>query len=253
MGQSPGCRCARGLGKPCRMLTLLAAQPMALEPYFSTCLTEQLQDEETALVPVQQWIESQRGKPLAELVRPEHQREAAEVLSIANAFSSLRTLSRIDFAKFFESLNVVEVELRRDPSGVYERSDFQTRDRCRRVVEAIARRSGSSEQEVARKAIELATHAEDPEEKQVCWQLLSEGVVHLERELHARIPVLPWLKRALRKRATFLYLGGVTAITLCFLAVAISLAWEMSVRQPAIFLAWARWPSSRSANSPSRL
>ena len=218
-----------------KMLALLAEQPVALQPYFATCLTEQLQDEETALVPVQQWIELQRSKPLAELVRPEHQqREAAECLSIANAFNESHR-SRIDFAKFFESLNVVEIELRRDPAGVYPRSDFQTRDHCRRVVESIARRSESSELDVARKAIELATNAVEPEKKQVCWHL-ADGVVPLERQIHARIPLVTWLKRSLRKRATFLYLSGVTSITLCFVAVAISMAWEMNVRQPAMLL-----------------
>ena len=219
-----------------RIMSLLAEHAAAGDPYFATCLTEQLQDEESALVPVQQWIESQRGVPLTEVVRPEHQREAAEVLSIANAFNSLRALTRIDFAKFFEQLNVVEIELRRDPAGVYPRNDATTRDRCRRVVETVARRSGASEQEVARKAIELAGEAQDPEQKQVCWQLLGDGVERLERDLHARIPLLAKMKRVMRRHATFLFVGGVTAITMSFLAIAVCLAWEMGVRQPAILL-----------------
>jgi cyclic beta-1,2-glucan synthetase len=222
-----------------RMLALMAAQPGALQPYFSTCLTEQLQDEENALAPVQQWIESHLGSPLAEIVRPEHQREAAESLSIANAFNSLRRLSRIDFSEFFESLNVVETELRQDPARVYARSDFQTRDRCRRVVESIARRSGSSEPEVAKAAIGLAAEAEIPDEKQVSWYLIGHGLVRLERRLHARVPFLAWLKRLLQKRATLLYAGGVTGLTLCFLLVAVILAWEMGVHQSSILLGLA--------------
>ena len=216
------------------MLKLLAVHPRAREPYFATCLTEQLQDEETALVPVQQWIEAAMGSPLAELVRPEHQREAAECLSIANAFNSLRRLSRIDFAEFFESLNVVELELRNDPAGQYAKNDFQTRDHCRRVVEAIARASAFSEQDVARKAVELAARAEDPEKQQVSWYLLSKGVEPLGRALGARFPLLVRLKRSMRNHATPVYTIGVTLLTLCFLAVALSLAWEMGVRQPVI-------------------
>jgi cyclic beta-1,2-glucan synthetase len=216
-----------------RMLSLLSQEKLVRDDYFDTCLTEQLQDEEAALVPVQQLIESQQGKPLVEVVRPEHHREAAESLSISNAFGSLRTLSRIDFAKFFEAWNVVEIELRNDPAGTYPRSDFQTRDRCRRVVESISRRSSYSEPEVARRAIERATQAEDPEQKEICWQLLSDGVDRLERDLHARIPLLIRLKRTLQKGATFFYLSGVIALSLCFVAVAASLAWEMGVRQPA--------------------
>jgi cyclic beta-1,2-glucan synthetase len=233
-----------------KMLALLAGQTVAIDPYFDTCLTEQLQDEEPALVPVQQWIEAKQGASLAELVRPEHQREAAESLSIANAFNSLRTLSRIDFAKFFESLNVVEIELRNDPSGVYPRNDFQTRDRCRRAVESISRRSGRSEQDVARRAIELAGQGATPDERQVCWYLLADGLERIEKDLRTRVPLLTWFKRTLRKRGTLVYVGGVIAITLCFLIVALSLAWEMGVRQPAVLLglgALALFPLSELA------
>ncbi len=233
-----------------RMLSLLETDPFAQESYFATCLAEQLQDEETALIPVRQWIESRRGVSLADLVRPEHQREAAESLSIANAFNSLRTLSRIDFAEFFESLNVVEIELRRDPAGVYPRSDFRTRDRCRRVVEEIARHSGHAELDVARMAIDLAAAAHEPEQKQVSWYLLAPGCEQLEKSLGAHLPFRTWLKRGIRKRATFLYLGGVGAITFCFLAVALSVAWDMGVRAPSILLglgALALFPLSELA------
>ncbi len=219
-----------------KMLSLLATDPLAPESFFATCLAEQLQDEESALIPVRNWIETQRGIALAELVRPEHQREAAESRSIANAFNSLRTLSHIDFAEFFEALNVVEIELRRDPAGVYPRSDFQTRDRCRRVVEEISRQSGHAEQDVAGKAIELASRAHEPERKQVCWYLLAEGVEELEQSLHAQMPLRSWLKRGIRKRGTFLYVCGVAAITCGFLAVTLSLVWEISARHPAILL-----------------
>ena len=233
-----------------RTISLLQEDPLAQEGYFATCLAEQLQDEETALIPVRQWIETERGIPLADLVRPEHRREAAESLSIANAFNSLRTLSRIDFAEFFESLSVVEAELRRDPAGVYPRSDFRTRDRCRRAIEAISRHSRYVEQEVARKAVELAAAAHEPEQKQVAWYLLAGGCEQLEKACGAHIAFRPWMKRKIRRHATFVYLSGSGAVTWCFLAVAMSLAWEMGVRSPAILLslsALALFPLSELA------
>src|SRR5215472_5003855 len=212
------------------MLSQLAARPGALQPYFAICLAEQLQDEETALVPTQQWIESQLGTTLLELLRPEHNREAAETLSIANGFNSLRTLSHINFSDFFESLNVVDQELRRDPAGTYSRNDFRTRDQCRRAVEMMARRSRSSEVEVARKAIEAAENAERAEEKEVCWHLLSAGLPALEKSLHARVPFRIRLIRLLRGGATFVYLSGVIWLTLCFLAIALGLALDNGVQ-----------------------
>ena len=67
---------------------------------------------------------------------------------------SLRLLSAIDWNAFFEQSSRVEAILRDDPSGVYPRQDFATRDRYRRTVETIARGSGADEIEVARRAIE---------------------------------------------------------------------------------------------------
>jgi cyclic beta-1,2-glucan synthetase len=216
-----------------RTLALLEAQPVALKTYFATCLAEQLQDEEPALIPARQWIESQLGISMSDMVRPEHNREAAECLSIANAFNSLRTLSHIDFSDFFENLNVVEQELRKDPAGTYAASDFRTRDRCRRAVESLACRSEHSEPEVARAAINAALRSTAPEQREVSWHLLSAGLEPLEKSLRVTVPARIRLARSLRGGATFFYIGGVICLTLCLLAVAISLALKMGVRNPA--------------------
>src|SRR5262245_2626581 len=133
-----------------RMLALLENEPFAIQPYFVVSLAEQLHGEEAALAPVQRWVEQRLQTPFRDLVRQEHQREAAERLSVANAFGSLRAISRIDFTEIFEASSRVETELRKDPVGVYGSSDFMTRDMCRRAVERTARRAGIAEVEVAR-------------------------------------------------------------------------------------------------------
>ena len=171
-----------------RMLHRMEAEPAAPEPYFVTSLAEQLQDEENALAPVQHWIEERRKTPLIEMVRAEHNREAGEAVSTANAFGSLRTLSRIDFTEIFESVSLVEAELRTDPGGVYPHSDFPTRDHCRQVVEKISRCSGAGELDVARRAVALAARAPDSRGGHVAYYLLDNGVAQLEAETHARSP-----------------------------------------------------------------
>ena len=168
------------------VLHLLESEPVAGEPYFATCLVEQLQDEDRALAPAQQWIEARLGMPLADVVRNEHNREAAERLSIANAFGSLRSLARLDFRKIFEATSLVEAELRTDPTHAH--SDFATRDRSRKVVEQISQHSGTGELEVARRAIALARQANRPEAASVSYFLLAEGVTELERGSGARMP-----------------------------------------------------------------
>src|SRR5207244_4001484 len=100
-----------------RMLARMEAEPIARHSYFTSTLAEHLQDEEAALAPVQQWIEERLHTRVADLIRREHAREAADRLSAANVFESLRTLSRLDFTEIFEATSRVEAELRADPAG----------------------------------------------------------------------------------------------------------------------------------------
>ena len=160
-----------------RILERMESEPIALEPYFLTSLAEQLQEEEDALAPLQHWIEERLGKPLTDIVRVQHTEEAAESVSTANAFGSLRTLSRIEFAEVFESVSLVEAELRTDPGGIYPHTDFATRDRCRRAVERIARQSGKPELDIARRANALAAQDPGSDAGHVAYYLIGDGVL----------------------------------------------------------------------------
>ncbi|MGD0617948.1 MAG: glucoamylase family protein, partial [Bryobacteraceae bacterium] len=217
-----------------RILHEMESELVALEPHFIACLAEQLQDEEDALAPAQRWIEEHLKTPLAELVRTEHTREAAEHISTTNTFGSLRALARIDFTEIFESASLMDAELRRDPSGVYPHSDFATRDRCRRAVEWISRQSAMGELDVARQAIALASEGSDARTRNVAHYLLGDGAAQLERSVHARIPFGIATVRSLQRHATSAYLGANAGLTLAFTTFALALAWDAGVHQPII-------------------
>lgn len=215
-----------------QMLAFMEAAPYALQPCFVSSLAEQLQDEDTALAAVQRWVEERLNMRLTELVRNEHAREASERLSTANAYGSLRALSRIDFTATFEATSAVEMELRGDPGGVYGRSDFNTRDRCRRAVERIARHCAAEEYQVARHAVNLAAGSADSRAGHVAYYLLGEGVWELERELKATVPFRTRFVRFVRRHATPIYLGGILGLTACFVALSIAFAWHFGARNP---------------------
>ena len=99
------------------------------------------------------------GRDLDELSHHLHQQQAADQVSIANSIGSIRFLEAYDWKTFFEDTSVVEQVLREDPSGVYPRMDFQSRDRYRRAVEMLARRCPLGEIEVAEATISLALDA----------------------------------------------------------------------------------------------
>ena len=166
-------------------LTLLETEPVALEPHFVAALAEQLQDEEQALGPLQRWIEKHFQSPITDLARDLHTREAAQTVSTANAFGSLRTLGGLSFTTIFEDVSLVEAELRCDPAGVYPKSDFSTRDRCRRALERMARQSRLPELDVARAAVRLTRE----NGRHVAFYLLADGLLQLEKATGARVPL----------------------------------------------------------------
>ncbi len=233
-----------------RILGQMESEPVALQSHFVACLAEQLQGEENALVPAQHWLEERLKMPLTGLVSDEHALEAAERVSISNAFRSLRTLSQLEFTKIFETVSLVEAELRRDPAGIYAKSDFSTRDRCRRVVEELSRNSEVAELEVSRKAVQLAANAGDQHIRHVAYYLLANGIIQLEAETHARMPPRQRFLRLVRRNATAVYLGGITVLSVCFLAIVLALAWETGVSHAAMLAvlgALAAFPLSELA------
>ena len=222
-----------------KMLRLLEAEPVAQQPHFVTAVAERLQDEELALGPAQHWIEESFGRPLMEVVVAQHANEAAETVSTSNAFTSLRLLSRLDFKDLFEQVSLVEAELRRDPGGTYTRSDFQTRDRCRRIVEKVSAWSGVEERDVARRAAELAAQASDPATAHVGYFLLSNGLAQLESATGARVPVGVRLRRGSMRHATAAYLTSILSLTACFAAVSWLLARMAGVEPAGVLIALA--------------
>ena len=147
---------------PNKLFALLAelakAEPCPT-PYFGSQLVGLLYDEAVALAPIQSWLERSLKSPFHDLNRHEQNRQTREQLSCGNAFTSLRQLALLDWREIFEKLNRVELLLRCDPSGIYPGMDFATRDRCRRVVEELARGSARTEEQVAERVVKLATQA----------------------------------------------------------------------------------------------
>ena len=118
-----------------------------LSPAFVVELLQWLRDQPSSAAPV--WAALERaldaqGDTVEELVRVEHQREAADQLATGNVITSMRLLSSIDWPVFFDRVSIVEQVLREDPAGAYAEMDFPTRDRYRHSIEELAKRSPSS-------------------------------------------------------------------------------------------------------------
>ncbi len=174
---------------------------------------------------LQRWL-SRHLPDSTEVLRREHQRQAANQVSIGSCVTSLRLLGVLDWHSFFESVSLVEQELRRDPARIYARQDIATRDRYRRAVERLAQGSrreraptapspGHAELAVAQQAVALAGAAPaDSPQQHVGWYLIGEGHRSFEQQLGYRPKPAEAVLRLLKGNPNLVYFGMLGLFTL---------------------------------------
>ena len=159
-----------------------------------------------------------RGTVAEDIVRIEHQRQATSQASVANAITSLRLCATIDWRHYVESVSLVDNVLRRDPSGMFARMDFLSRDRQRQAVEELAEVSGEAQLRVALKAVESARQAAEKKGPRaaahVGYHLVGHGREGLEIDLAYRPKFGQRLRRFGLRHATAVYLASIAALTL---------------------------------------
>ncbi|HLK70069.1 MAG TPA: glucoamylase family protein [Bryobacteraceae bacterium] len=146
--------------------------------------------------------------------------------------SSLRKINETNWKELFEAASVVHRVLAHDPAGVYLPMDFDSRDRYRRVVAALAKHSNHSEVEVAQAAIELcrrATLVSDGSRAAVRrthagYYLVEHGRQQLEAQIDYEAPMRCWMPRFLLRHNTAFYLAGIEILTLAIVLSALFLA-----------------------------
>src|SRR5439155_744804 len=156
-------------------------------------------------------------------IRGEHQRQAADQVSVANAITSLRLCSTLDWRQYVESVSLVEHALQRDPGGAYGRMDFLSRDRQRQAVEELAAPSGDAQVRVALRAVESARQAAasgSPADRaaHVGYHLIDQGRRDLEADLAYRPPLAKRIRRLVFAHTTLVYLVPIAIMTALLLA-----------------------------------
>ncbi len=197
-------------------------------------LFQRLRDQDPAVTPALGWLEellAAQGTTAEETVRLEHQRQATMNVTVRNVITSMRLISWFDWATFIESVSLVDEALREH--SAFAEMDFATRDRYRDAIEDLARGSGLTEVDVARRAAaaaDAARSADDGDPARAArhhdpgYYLISDGRPAFERELRVRVPVGGRLRRAYVRAALGGYLGTIVVATALVLAVTLLVA-----------------------------
>ncbi len=209
---------------PKSLILVIADMARSSPPIVSSFVAElarRLQGHGPALALPLTWIEqrlSESNLTIEQLVQAENQQQAVDQVSVSNSIGSLRMLGAIDWREFVETMSVVEHTLRKDPGGMYAGMDRATRDSYRHVVEKIAKHSRLSENEVARKAIQLA-HASairgsnEHRTAHVGFYLIDRGLRELEQNAQISLSPIETLRSIANRYPLLLYLGAITLIT----------------------------------------
>ena len=234
-------------GPETTMAALRRLSTSALPTAARVQLFQRLRDQDPAVTPALRWLEERlaaQGISPDETVRIEHQRQATMNVTVRNVITSMRHISWFDWARFVESVSLVD-EILRTPI-VFGDEDFATRDRYRHAVEELARGSGRPEIDVARRAKAMADAippAEDTRRSPAApnrypgYYLISDGRAELERALRVRVPMTVRLRRAYVRTAAFGYLGTIAAVTALVLSVPLLLGWDGRVGWAGILVA----------------
>ena len=245
--------------RPADLVVVLAEMTQASPPLSGAFLAEftrALQGHAPAFALAGTWLEhtlAGEGFTIEQMVLAEGQAQAADQVSVGNSISSLRFLAVHDWRDFVAIHSVVEQTLIDDPTGVYARTDFATRNRYRTCVETIARKTGRTEEEVAREAVALARSAatapgSPAQESHVGYWLFTAGRDRLMHALGYRfVGITAWLApwqwcaAAVRLATLGILLSTTTVLTatgvLAFLESAGPAGWSPLLFVPLVLVA----------------
>lgn len=217
-------------------------KPQEFSPAYAERLLRRIRDLGTDGILILRWLDrvvEKQASTIEDLAKLEYQRQAMCQVSIGYAITSLRFLGEEDWPRFFEEVSLVEKVLAKDPSSIFNRMDFPSRDEYRHQIEKIARRFGVSEIAVARRILERAEQANGEEKSitsHVGYYLLGAGRPQLEQELEKEWGSMRrfWcqFRRFIRHNPAEIYFSGILLGIALFMMVYLSYAFTMSYNSP---------------------
>jgi cyclic beta-1,2-glucan synthetase len=208
----------------------------ALNQTFAVRLSQRLRDQDPVTTPAARWLDERlaaRGTSAHDLIRAEHQRQAAANVTVRNVITSLRIMVNFDWHDFVEKVSLIDHLFRAESE--FGAMDFATRDRYRHAVEDLAGGSHREELDVARQALIMAAGRERRTED-LGYYLISKGRPSLEHALGYHVSLRQLLTRAYMASATWSYLGSIVIVTGFLLCLPVLFTHALGVSWPMLVL-----------------
>ncbi len=193
-------------------------------------LARRLRGLDPVETPLHGWLEDRlrrQGTDVEDVVQRALQRQGASNVTMRNIVTSMRIISELDWAEFFESVSLVDAKLQQGSD--FAAMDFATRNSYRTAIEDLARgvvrgktaTTVPDELAVVDAALELAQTGASARERDPGYVLIGRGRPSLEAALGYVPQFRVRLFRAIGAWGLGGYLGTVAVATLALLLVAL--------------------------------
>jgi cyclic beta-1,2-glucan synthetase len=211
---------------------------------FAVALAQRLRDHDPNTTPALRWLNDRlgaEGTTTDKIVHEEFQSQSATDVTVRNVITSMRLVSMINWAEFFERVSPVDAVLRAGSN--FAAMDFQTRDLYRRAIEQLSRGSGHEESRIAERAIAAANRARENlaggaaslRECDPGYYLIAKGRPSFERDLGCPVPIRTHIFRLHSKLGVMSYVGMIAVMTAIVLVLALAMARQGRIGDWGVF------------------
>jgi cyclic beta-1,2-glucan synthetase len=201
-----------------------AYEAAPLPEIFAAQIAKRLRGFDPVRTPLFGWLEDRlqgQGTTIEEVVVNAQLRLGASNVTMRNIVTSMRLLSEMDWADFFEEVSLVDARLREN--ATYGAMDFATRNRYRTEIEILARGSELSETAVTDACLTLASRADTEFAADAGHWLIGDGRKLLEAAIGFRPTTGDLLKRQAGRLGLGGYLAAIAGVSAGVLALALVL------------------------------
>ncbi|WP_294358516.1 glucoamylase family protein [uncultured Clostridium sp.] len=154
--------------------------------HFVERVLKVLRDNEVEKIEVYKFLEKRlhkEGTTFDRAVTIDHNRISLFGISLGNTINSIRTMISVVWAPSFESLSYVEKDLRRDPLRIYEKMDFDSREKYRLKIEELSNKYNLSETFISDALLNCAEEGKEDYSRHIGYYLLGDGENTLREKL----------------------------------------------------------------------
>lgn len=220
-----------------------------LDEIFAAQVARRLRGLDPAETPLHGWLEDRlrrQDTSIEDVVARVLHRQGASNVTMRNIVTSMRIISELDWADFFEDVSPVDARLQK--AGDFGAMDFATRNAYRTAIEDLARGAAMDELAVTDAALRMAADGQTDRARDPGHGLIGGARRALERALGYRPKLRQRLLRGVGQGGLPAYLAAIALLTLALVASLLLAAglsgWALL---PCALL--ALWPASELATA----